>query len=102
MQVKGGQDLGWIVNDGRIKRIWEAFAGRFVIIINIILINIIIINMIIMTISYYIIIIVINIIIIFNAKGVFIINLINILIVLITMVTAVRLEININEVMMVS
>ena len=73
--------MGWIVNDGRIKRIWEAFAGRFVIIINIILINIII---------------------IFNAKGVFIINLINILIVLITMVTAVRLEININEVMMVS
>ena len=42
-----------------------------------------------MTITYY-------------AKGVFVINLINILIVLITMVTAVRLEININEVMMVS
>ena len=40
--------------------------------------------------------------IIFNAKGVFVINLINILIVLITMMTAVRLEININEVMMVS
>ena len=42
-----------------------------------------------MTITYY-------------AKGVFVINLMNILIVLITMVTAVRLEININEVMMVS
>ena len=40
--------------------------------------------------------------IIFNAKGTFVINLINILIVLITMVAAVRLEININEVMMVS
>ena len=31
------EDLGWIVNDGRIKGIWEAFAGRFVIIINIII-----------------------------------------------------------------
>ena len=40
--------------------------------------------------------------IILNEKGAFVINLINILIVLITMVTAVRLEININEVMMVS
>ena len=96
------EDLGWIVNDGRIKGIWEAFAGRFVIIINIII----------MTITYYIIILkidslmiiifIIIIHIIFNAKGVFVINLINILIVLITMMTAVRLEININEVMMVS
>ena len=102
MQVKGGQDLGWIVNDRRIKGIWEAFAGRFVIIINIII----------MTITYYIIILkidslmiiifIIIIHIIFNAKGVFVINLINILIVLITMMTAVRLAININEVMMVS
>ena len=52
--------------------------------------------------SMMIIIFVIIIHIILNEKGAFVINLINILIVLITMMTAVRLEININEVMMVS
>ena len=111
LQVKGGQDLGWIVNDGRIKGIWEAFAGRFVIIINIIIINIIIINIIIMTITYYIIILkidslmiiifIIIIHIILNEKGAFVINLINILIILITMMTVIRFAINIDVVMMV-
>ena len=77
-------------------------CGRFVIIINIIIMTISY-NIIILKIdSMMIIIFVIIIHIIFNEKGAFVINLINILIVLITMVTAVRLEININEVMMVS
>ena len=94
--------MGWIVNDGRIKGIWEAFAGRFVIIINIIIMTITY-NIIILKIdSMMIIIFVIIIHIILNEKGAFVINLINILIVLITMMTAVRLAININEVMMVS
>ena len=79
------EDLGWIVNDGRIKGIWEAFAGRFVIIINIII----------MTITYYIIILkidslmiiifIIIIHIIFNAKGVFVIMVIKIIKMLIRM-----------------
>ena len=64
-----------------------------------------------MTITYYIIILkidslmiiifIIIIHIILNEKGAFVINLINILIILITMMTVIRFAINIDEVMMV-
>ena len=94
--------MGWIVNDRRIKGIWEAFAGRFVIIINIIIMTITYYIIILKIDSWMIIIFIIIIHIILNEKGAFVINLINILIVLITMMTAVRLAININEVMIVS
>ena len=73
--------------------LWDVFVIIMTITYNIIVLKID---------SMMIIIFVIIIHIILNEKGAFVINLINILIVLITMVTAVRLEININEVMMVS